>query len=282
MEDITAPQSVSGKADMTAQFVSGDTQPVANEFDFKSLISDEYKSHPSVQEYKDINGLVKSHIELNKMLGNSIRIPDENATPEQIEKFYSKLGRPENFEKYEFYNFDKLPDGFSINDEGVKQYKELAYKLGLSNKQAAELQKFYVEEAIKNYSSSYRTQEQVEEEFNNKGKVIFGDKFENVLNSTTKLLSDNLPEEQKQAIANLDNDSLLAVTCLLNNIQKRFLSQDTITTASYPANTAEDRKKELSELINKRDSMTKFDPNWNSVNEKINSMYKSGVKLFDN
>jgi murein L,D-transpeptidase YcbB/YkuD len=278
-EDVAAPVSVSGSTDITTSIP--DTTPVADPNDFRNLLSDEYKNHNSLQEYKDINGLVKSHIELSKMMGNSIRVPGDDATEEQVNKFYSKLGRPDEADKYELSTPDKLPDGFQINDDGVKEFKELAHKLGLSNKQADSLRQHYLNQAMQAHESSYVSEEQQEAQFKEKGLEMFGDKFEQVIANTSKILAENVPENQKALIEKLDNDSLLAVTQVLNNVQSKYLKPDSVPVNYTQASTAEDKRNELKAMVDKMKTMDKFHPEFKSLDEKINSYYSSGVKIYD-
>ncbi len=72
----------------SAVTVNGDTTAngeVQGSTDWRSGINPEFANNQSLQEYKDINGLAKSHIELQKMMGSSIRIPAENASPEHVD-----------------------------------------------------------------------------------------------------------------------------------------------------------------------------------------------------
>lgn len=85
-----------------------------------------------VRGFKDIGSFVKSYNEGQSFIGKGI--PDDN-TPEDIRNaFYTKLGRPESPDKYEW----QPPEGISVKDvtDGeFKSFKELAFKAGLSNKQ---------------------------------------------------------------------------------------------------------------------------------------------------
>src|ERR1035441_2671844 len=65
-------------------------------------VRDEYKGLPSLKSYKDINGLLSSHIALEKKMGSAVNVPGPEATDEDRAAFYSKLGRPEPAEKYTF------------------------------------------------------------------------------------------------------------------------------------------------------------------------------------
>ena len=60
------------------------------------------------------DALVKSYRELERHLGNSIKIPDQDAGPDEISRFRSALGVPETHDGYEL----ELPtDGFEADPE---------------------------------------------------------------------------------------------------------------------------------------------------------------------
>lgn len=272
--------SASGSVDVTTPIKQ---EPVVSDFNFRDHLSDEFKTNKTLEQYKDLNGLAKSHIELNKMMGSSVRIPGEDATEEDLNKFYTKLGRPETSEKYELQNPKELPEGFEIQEEGVKEFKELAFKLGLSNKQADELRSFYVNKAVENYNSNIVDTQKIEEEFIQKGKEVYGDKYDAMMQNASKMISENLTEEQKAGLDKLDNESLLNVAVLLNNIHSKFFKPDTIQNNYSQANTQEDMKKELSELVKKRNEMSindKFNPELPTIEKKVNELYAKGVKIF--
>lgn len=282
MEDTNT--SVSGSVDVATPIQESNTTTQSNtntgDFNFRDHISDEFKTSKTLEQYKDLNGLVKSHIELNKMLGDRVKLPSENSTPEEINKFYAKLGRPEAVDKYEFKNPEQLPEGFNIDEAGVKEFKELAFKLNLTQKQADELRGYYVNKSIEQHKSTYVSKEKLEEEFITKGKEKFGDKYDNVISNAAKVMKENLSDEQRASLDKMDNDQLLAVSELINNLSNKYIKQDTIDNNYKPANTMEDQKNELAKLLEKQKNMNAFSPDWDITNQKIKALYAKGVKRF--
>ena len=66
------------------------------------------------------------------MLGNRISVPNDKSTPEEWNKFYSKLGRPEAIDKY------TIPEGLE-ETELLTNFKQLAFDKGLNDKQFNEI-----------------------------------------------------------------------------------------------------------------------------------------------
>ena len=85
--------------------------------------------------------LAKSYVEAQKMIGGSVRIPKEDAKPEEIAAFYGKLGRPEAPEKYDFQR-PMLPQG-AWSEDAEKEFRKLAHDHGLTNKQVQALVKYH-------------------------------------------------------------------------------------------------------------------------------------------
>jgi len=105
---------------------------------FDSL-PDDIKSDPTVSHFKgkDVGDLAKSLVETKKMVGSDkMVIPGKNATQEQWDEIYSKLGRPSEPGEY---GLDKIevPESAHMDEVQVEFFGQLAHKLGLNSKQAA-------------------------------------------------------------------------------------------------------------------------------------------------
>ena len=56
-----------------------------------SLENEELKGNESLKSFENIDGLAKAFVETKAMVGNSIRIPSEEASDEDRAAFYNKL-----------------------------------------------------------------------------------------------------------------------------------------------------------------------------------------------
>lgn len=141
---------------------------------FLDDISEDLRDDPSLQDFKDINGLAKSYINLNKKLGNSINIPTEDASDEakqafydkidslpefvkvpspdnqeEINKFYNKLGRPEKPEDYDFTMDDPALNEIAASlPDQQKKFAEFAHSQGLSKSAVKALTQYQLEDAL--------------------------------------------------------------------------------------------------------------------------------------
>ncbi len=59
--------------------------------DWRTSLSEELRTAPALQSFKDINGLTKSYLEAQSALGASLRFPSKEAGPEDRAAFRQKL-----------------------------------------------------------------------------------------------------------------------------------------------------------------------------------------------
>lgn len=94
-------------------------------------LPDELKSDSSLSTIKDFQGLVKSYVSAQKMVGGKINLPDpKHATEADYIAVLKKMGVPEKLEEYNF----KLPEGAKaeeLNPEIMNKLKAAAHASGV-------------------------------------------------------------------------------------------------------------------------------------------------------
>jgi hypothetical protein len=101
---------------------------------FPSLAGDE-KALKVLDKFKEQTAFVKSHAELESFQGSSVRIPKDDAKPEEWTAYYGKLGRPASPQEYKFER-PKLPEGVSMDPEVESFLLNSAFEAGANNRQA--------------------------------------------------------------------------------------------------------------------------------------------------
>ena len=96
-----------------------------------SQLNDELKNNGDVMnqlsKFAKLSDLAKSYSELEKKLGSSLTKPNDDASDEEKQAFYEKLGKP------------KSANDYSIKEEEAEQFRQLAFKNNLTDTQAKEL-----------------------------------------------------------------------------------------------------------------------------------------------
>ena len=87
----------------------------------------------ALAKFEDISSLASSYIELEKKIGTIHTLPGKEATKEELDAFYKKLGKPDAADKY----------GFKQEWDAEKRFAEAAYEANLSDAQAKSLYAFF-------------------------------------------------------------------------------------------------------------------------------------------
>ncbi len=115
-------------------------------------LGDDYKDHVSLKDYPSQEALIKSHLNLQSMLGKSVRIPGNDASDKQREDFYTKLSEvdgvvkvPSNPEDADGWGalYKKMGRPDSVEGYGVdadERTLNLYHSLGLNPSQARALE----------------------------------------------------------------------------------------------------------------------------------------------
>lgn len=98
--------------------------------------------------YADVSALANAAREGEKLLGNAVRIPGKDATPEEREAFLNKLGRPEKVDGYQFTPPKDLPEGLPYDGDRAKAFAGVAHKLGITQEQAAGLHDWFMADSV--------------------------------------------------------------------------------------------------------------------------------------
>jgi hypothetical protein len=110
-------------------------------------VPEEYREEKTLSKYQSVGDLAKGHVHLSKMMGNSVKIPGEDSTDEERNDFYSKMGRPETADRYEYQRPD-MPEGMNYDESAEKAFKHLAHEQGITQKQLGSILDFYNKYAL--------------------------------------------------------------------------------------------------------------------------------------
>lgn len=106
--------------------------------DWKGSLPEDLKTEKSLESFKDVSSLAKSYVEGQKMIGGSVRIPKDDAPPEEWAKFHQKLGTPEKPDGYKF-NRPALGEGAAWDEKFEKAFLAEAHALGMNGKQVQKM-----------------------------------------------------------------------------------------------------------------------------------------------
>ena len=101
--------------------------------EWKASLSEDLRNDPSLASINDVASLAKGYVHGQKMIGaDKIVIPKDDASPDEMNEFYNRLGRPE---KYEITK-PQLAEGLEYNTDMETKMLGVLHEAGLSNAQA--------------------------------------------------------------------------------------------------------------------------------------------------
>tara|TARA_R100001082_G_C4365710_1_gene161806 strand:+ start:777 stop:1592 length:816 start_codon:yes stop_codon:yes gene_type:complete len=120
-------------------------EQVASE-DWRSSIPEDLQNDPSLADIQDVGSLAKGYVHAQRMIGSDkVAVPGSQATQEELDTFYNKLGRPETPQGYEAPT-ENMPD-LPVNEEMRGKFYEEAHRIGLNKQQAAALLRWEAQSA---------------------------------------------------------------------------------------------------------------------------------------
>lgn len=149
-------QPSAGNADDPAKRSGG--AEGANPFQELGLDPDSLKWMES-NGIKDVQGLVKNAHEQSKLLGNAIRVPGPNATPEEIQTFHEKLGVPKTIEDYGVAPPADLPADLPYDGERAKTFLTKAKELGVPKTAAKGLHDWFVQQTVADFNGAAQAEQ---------------------------------------------------------------------------------------------------------------------------
>lgn len=245
----------------------------------QDIVPEEYRNKGYMSKIKDIPTLFKSFDSAQELIGKRpAGVPHVDAPQEEWNQFYKTLGRPDTPDGYEV-KLPELPEGLKSSDEQLKSFKEKAYELGLTPKQAQALIEFDVERqkgvlASINESQNV-SQKQLDDEFDKLSAKVFGDRADSAIKNTKKLLGQYVPQEFADKIKDLDNNSLIALTSVLDGITRDFISEDhTFRGDNRVPTSKEDLLKEAHNLMTSEAYRTPFHVDHDSTYKRVQDIYQ--------
>jgi len=179
--------------------VSSDTPLSAPESSWRDGISSENRDHGSIKDFKSVDELAQSHIHAQKRLGSSVQVPGELATQDDWNKFYTKAGRPDQAEGYDFSTV-KAPKDFTIPDEMISGFRAAAHTSGLNQKQASGLMDWYARTSESQILAAQKQNADAKQTATQKLREDWGNDYDRNTQSVSVALNRFFPEHLRDQV----------------------------------------------------------------------------------
>jgi len=197
---------------------------------FKDALPEEIRRISVLDKYESFPEMVKGFNHLSSQLGKKVeKIPDAESSEDEINEFYTKLGRPEKPDGYKVER--ELPEDFPTDEKQFEEFKQVAHENNLTAKQLENIVKWHDKTQVAQMEEMKQQQEEQIKEYVEKNRQQlekeFGRKTEGVMDRAKKTLNYLDPEGEIDKSENqyLKNNAFLVK--LLNNVGT-IISEDRI------------------------------------------------------
>jgi hypothetical protein len=271
MENQTTEQPA--QSEQSADVVQNNTEAteaVSNqEINFKDLIPDNFKEDKSLNNFNNMEDLLKSYKHAQSLVGaDKIPVPNKHATEEDWNEVFKRLGAPEKPEDYKYDFKDQ-----EMDSQQVSEFNKTAHKLGLLPKQAEGLIKYYNEmngnKAASEEDAAAQGQLATETEL----KKEFGPQFAKRLDQAKKLAVNSLGSDFLENTFLKDGSRLgdnLNVIKAFSQLADKLSEDEIIKGDGSEYMTAKDIEKEINELTQEGSAYwSKTHPNHNKAVQEV-------------
>ena len=197
-------------------------------------------------EGKDANEVGKYIKELQSFAGKKGDIPSKDASEEEWNEFYGKMGRPDSIEGYDFGVNDEFKElvgeeAVPFFEQAIDGFKEQAFKLGASVDQADEMVDWYLNQIAEDVQETNKANEAYYAEQEAEIKKEWGDAYDGMNDGIKAMLMNNGMSVEDVDSLGITGNAALAKT--LGNISKSFA--DDVEIGHHHTNTMAGLKDQL-------------------------------------
>lgn len=289
-EDVQSQQQESMQDQQTDD--GSQEQSASSSSNIFDNLPEDLRNDPSLKDIKDAESLAKSYVNAQKMIGDSIRIPSDEAGEDQWKKFYEKLEKVPNVARIDDQDqvLKKLgkpddPDNYQIKDDleiqdsdQLKEFKQYAHEAGLTNEQINKVLEF----ESKRHQNMSQEVSQKSNEFLEKLQQEWGKDFDNRIEGAKEIFAQyekQYPEaaEQLKDPNNPASNNPIVIKAL-SELYRTYAENGTIKPDSgiqYGTSTQEAQNKLQDIMANPNH------PYWNAMSaghdqavQKVRELYK--------
>ena len=186
----------------------------------------------------DLEKIVSGYANLETHASKALKMPGEDATAEDWNAFYQKMGRPEKPDGYELkLNTELVPENFPYDEQNAIEFRNWAHEAGLTPQQAQKLHDKFVGHQAGSFNGMMEAAAKRESEAHRTITAQFGDPDSPTYKQATELmgravqqlgLKEVLVEAQVLSKDGAIRDARLATA--LHKVGKELYSEDTMAT----------------------------------------------------
>lgn len=255
-------------------------------------IPDEYKDKSWAKSIDSMDSLLKQFDNAQSLIGKkTIGVPAEDASPEEWKDFYTKMGRPEAADAYEFEpqaapeGFE-IPDDFKRSEDEEKLLKGIFHEAGLTKAQAKEVLKQTDKAFFEKYQEQVKEYEAQKAARDTEMVSLFEKHFpgekENAIAVAETMLKKYVPQGMEDEVRALDNKAMLALSSVLYKMHKESRAEGTfekVGESSVAAVSPNDLRAEARKIMADPEYNNPFNKNQSAMAQKVKDLYARAQSL---
>lgn len=248
--------------------------------DFQTLIPAEFKEKAWVKDVKDLPSLFKRTDGLLSEMGKRpAGIPQDNAAPEEWDKYYRAAGRPDKPEEYGFKADTEAAKALGWDDKIAAGVQAVLHSAGLSKKQAQMVREGYEKILVEHVKEKGLAQQKLDTDFEKLAKTTFGDATDKVLAESKALIAKFAPSAVQAHVANLSNENLIVLAGVLKGVREAYIKEDILPagggSGASGAKTNDEIRAEAMKLMASEIYKSPTHPDHDKVVKQVNELYLS-------
>lgn len=196
--------------------------------DFLEMMPEDLREHPSLSPIKDVENLARSYVNAQRLIGaDKIPLP-VNPTDEDLDRIYSRLGRPESPDGYQ------IPvDGNVVTEDVAQQFADISHKLRLTPDQASGVLEYYRSAVEQSSLASTESAIQLQEQAVAELKQEWGNAYEQQVEAAARAAQDFAnPDMFNMQLADGtrlgDNPEFIKAFAKIAEFRQNATSEDTV------------------------------------------------------
>lgn len=236
-----------GTTETTTESTTGATGTTTAPQDWRTTLPEDLRNLPSIQKFQTPDAMAKSYANLERLVGmEKIPMPKDKNDKAAWDTVWSRLGRPESPDKYQF-KFE-LPDGVTVPEANVKAFAEAAHRLGMPQDMYAGVMELYQQMEVSAHQQRLEAQKESDAAAETELRRAYGSAYDGARSNVEAVIKGFIePQDQELFLEGAKKDPRLFRA--LHNIAKRISSGDVKGIEKQYSMTPVEAQKEYDKVI---------------------------------
>lgn len=233
-------------------------------------LGDKYKDNPNITKYGSLEAALDGNLNLVEMIGKKgIERPDENASPEVMEAWYDRIGRPKSVDDYSEWTAPEGLEDFTFDQEAMSEAKKRFHAAGMTDNQMKVVQDVFAETTMGGESQLVERMHQEAIDTSTELKRRYGDNYEHKMRSITAVADSLGIKEDLNAMGLGNNLNAILMLERLGSMvgESNITGSKNIATGGFSA--------ERDRLNTKLGSMNRSHPEYQATADALTKLYKN-------